>query len=306
MANPYLRFEDGAVFLGGKVLMVNSANLTFNTSLSEEKVYGDYNSKLAGANIDFINFQPNKELKGSLSITFYISAASFAIGEHPNNIDRMFEIKSGMSEKPINDNKIGRYSFDGMYLTSFAFELEPFKVIRASASYDIYGTIKKVGGADRAKQSLVNFAHGLKSFGHMLISETDANNAVGGTFEISSLKYKIDVQRKTHYHIRDLEHTSINTIANSATPHRVSVEKIESSMDIDSSEMVPYLNAYGSQQKASFLNSDKSSTISAFLYSLQGDQLARFDCSGKIQNQSHSISEGNYASSSISIREAIK
>ena len=305
MSGPYLRFEDGKISLAGQNLMVNSADLTINPSLSAERVYGDYDANIAGAKTQFIDFNPTQGIQGKLNIDFYISADTFAQDGQINNINRMFDIKEGMSEKPVNGNKIGRYTFDNAYLTSFGFSFQPFKVIRANASYDIYGSIEKSGVADRFKQASVDFAHGLKSFGNMTASGTDIEDAVDRQFEITSLDYKIIVNRKIHHRIRALENTQVDNTASGVVPVRVSTEAIEKEVQISANEMIPQLNAYGSQQKTNFVNTSDS-TISAFLYSLQGNRIARFDCSGKILNQSINISEGNYYQSKISVKEIIK
>ena len=114
------------------------------------------------------------------------------------------------------------------------------------------------------------------------------------------------MERKVHNHIRDNEHTSINTNAHGAMPFRVSVESIESEISVQANEMIPSLNAYGDYQHGNSPFDLEDSTISAFLYSLEGDQIAKFSCEGKIQSQSMSISEGNYARSNITVRGVIK
>lgn len=305
MSSPYLRFEDGKISLASQDLMVNSATLSMNPVLTAERVYGDYDASIAGAKTQFINFMPTGGINGKLDIEFYISADTFAIDGQINNINRMFDIKEGMSERPINGNKVGRYIFDNAYLTSFGFSFQPFKVIRANASYDIYGSIEKRGVADRFKKASVDFAHGLKSFGNMTASGVDAESAVGGQFEITSLDYKITVNRQIHHRIRAMENIEVDDAASGVVPVRVSTESIEKEVQIKSNEIIPQLNAYGSQQKTNFVN-QSSSTISAFLYSLQGNRIAKFDCSGRIINQSINISENNYYDAQISIKEIIK
>ena len=305
MSGPYLRFEDGKISLASQNLMVNSASLSINPVLSAERVYGDYDASIAGAKTEFVNFMPAAGINGKLEIDFYISAETFAQDGQINNINRMFDIKEGMSERPVNGNKVGRYTFDNAYLTSFGFSFHPFKVIRANASYDIYGSINKRGVADRFKKQSVDFAHGLKSFGNMTASGADIEAAVGSQFEITSLDYKITVNRKIHHRIRSMENTEVDNDAGGVVPVRVSTESIEKEIQIKSNEMIPELNAYGSQQKTNFVNTSDS-TISAFLYSLQGNRIAKFDCSGKILNQSVSISENNYYDAQINIKEIIK
>jgi hypothetical protein len=307
MSAPFLRFEDGRVQLGGKNLMVSSANLSIAPKLSEERIYGDFDQDLRGAKTEFVKFSPIGILQGKLDINFYISAETFTVNGNPNNIERMFEIKAGMSDAPINDNIVGRYKFDAAYLKNFSFSLSPYKNIIATASYDIYGTIQRYREArGRFAKSLVDFGHGLQSFGEMKISNQTAETAIGRQFEISNLKYNIVVERKVHSHIRDNEHTSVNTRPQGSTPFRITAENIQSEMTVEANEMIPNLNPYGDQQNGAIAKNLADSTITAYLYGLTGEKIAKFSSTGKIHSETMSISEGQYAKAQITIKEVIK
>ena len=366
MSTPLLRFEDSRISIGDKDVLASSANLSIAPTLEVERVYGDYDPVIAGAKTQFINFAPTQNLKGQLDVSFYISAEQFAVGGNPNTIDRMFDIADGMSETPIHNNVVGRYSFDNMYLKSFGFDMKPFGIIQANASYDIYGSVTKVIDR-RFQKSEVDFAHGLKSFGGIVASNSfkydfetyvssnsdllsfynnssntwDYNldgtyepvqsqsmevfgeshwNQFGKTegraeppksstldeFEIANLKYNIMVGRKVHNHIRSSENTATNLYADGVAPVRVTIENIEKEMTIQSNEMVERLNAYGDQQLGTSPFGLNDSRIDVFLLSLQGERIARFSASGKIQTQSLSIQEGQHATSSITIKEIVK
>jgi hypothetical protein len=305
MKNPYLRFEDGKITLNGKTIMVSSASLSIAPSLQEERVYGDLDLSIVGSKTEFVKYAATDGLKGSLSLSFYISAETFAQEGSPNSIDRLFDIKEGMSEKPIDNNEVGRYYFNNMYLKSFGFEMTPFSVIRASAEYDIYGTIRKNVGK-RFRKGLVDFAHSLKSFGNLKVAGINSDSIAGGQFEASSLRYSIKVERKLNNNIRENENTYIFTNADGPVPGRVSVEKIESEMSVSGNEIVQNLNMFGDYQNLNTVEGIIDSEISAFLYGLNGEKLAKFSSKGKIQNQSISIQEGSLASSEITIKEIIK
>ena len=303
MSKPFLRFENGKVMIGGKNLLVTSANFSMSPTLQKERVYGDLDLNVVGAKTEFVKFAPSASIKGQLDISFLINADTFS-DENSNSISRMFDIAAGMSEAPINTNLVGRYAFDHMYLRSFGFSLAPFQVIKAKAKYDIYGSITKA--VDRRMIYVEkNFAHALKSFGELKASDVE-QDSISGQFEIADLNYSISVERKVHNHIRDNEHTSINTNAHGAMPFRVSVQSIESEMSVQANEMIPSLNAYGDYQYGNTPFGLEDSTISAFLYSLEGDQIAKFSCEGKVQSQSMSISERNHARSNITIRGVVK
>jgi hypothetical protein len=305
MSKPFLRFEDGKISLGGKDLMVQSANLSITPTLEPERVYGDLDLSIVGAKTEFVNFAATAGLRGKLDISFVITAEFFKQNNTINSIDRLFEIKDGMSEDPIDGNIVGRYLFDNMYLNNFNFSIAPFQVIQANASYDIYGTILKT--ADRRFQELsIDPAHGLKSFGEVKASNTNMDTANKKQFEVSKLNYNIIVGRKVHNHIKDGEHTSINTTANGVVPTRVSIENIEAEMNIESNDIVRNLNPDGNYQSGTTPEGLNDSTIQAFLYSLQGEKIANFSCSGKIHSQSISISESSHAMGSISVKQIIK
>jgi len=305
MSKPFLRFEDGKISLGGKDLMVQSANLSITPTLEPERVYGDLDLSIVGAKTEFVNFAATAGLRGKLDISFVITAEFFKQNNTINSIDRLFEIKDGMSEDPIDGNIVGRYLFDNMYLNNFNFSIAPFQVIQANASYDIYGTILKT--VDRRFQELsIDPAHGLKSFGEVKASNTNMDTANKKQFEVSKLNYNIIVGRKVHNHIKDGEHTSINTTANGVVPTRVSIENIEAEMNIESNDIVRNLNPDGNYQSGTTPEGLNDSTIQAFLYSLQGEKIANFSCSGKIHSQSISISESSHAMGSISVKQIIK
>lgn len=300
MSGPLLRFEDGKIAIGGKDLFASSANLSISPTLEVERVYGEYDATIAGAKTNFVNFNPTQGLRGQLEVSFFISAEQFAEGGNPNTINRMFEIAEGMSEAPIHDNVVGRYSFNNMYLKSFSFDMSPFQVVRATASYNIYGSVDKVIDR-RFNKSGVDFAHSLKSFGGLSASGVSEDE-----FEIASLKYNILVNRKVHDHIRANENTRVNTNANGVMPVRVSVESIEKEMTIESSEMLENMNAYGDKQDSTSPFGLSDSRIDAFLLSMNNERIARFSVNGKIQTQSMNIAEGQYAKGNITIKEIVK
>ena len=306
MAQPFLRFENGKISLNNKDLMVNSAQLSINPSLQEERVYGDYDASISGAKTEFINFAATSNLKGQLNISFYISSDVIS----PNSVDRLFELvdvanpdnnKKTISEAPIHGNIVGRYIFDNMYLTSFNFTMSPFQLIVANATYDIYGTISRISDRFFTK-SEVDFAHALKSFGEIKISGQQSNDQL----EVQSLSYNISVERKISNQIRVNETSSANVLAGGVVPSRVSVNSIVSEVSVKCNEMIENLNSYGDQQNLSSSDNIPDSSVDIYLYGLTGERISRFRCSGKIDSQSFNIQEGANASSSIKIRQVIR
>ena len=307
MSKPYLRFEDGKVSLGNKDLMVQSASLSISPTLEPERVYGDVDINIVGAKTEFIDFAPLDGLKGKLDISFMITDELFGYSNGVNAIDKLFDIRDGMGEDPIHGNIVGRYFFNNMYLTSFSFSLAPYRVIQANATYDIYGTILKT--VDRRFQELsIDPAHGLKSFGKVKASNTEMSAVNGRQFEVSQMDYSITVGRKVHNNIRDSEHTSLSTNANGVAPHRVSVENIEVEMMIEANDIAQKLSQYGEYHggNARPVELNRNSSIAAYLYSMNGNRIAKFQCEGKIQEQSVSLGEGNYSRGRVVVKQIVK
>lgn len=308
MSKPFLRFEDGKISLGNKDLMVTSASLSISPGLEPERVYGDYSPSIVGSNTEFIDFAPKGGLAGKLEIKFMIIDETFDVDNNlANDINVLFDIRNGMSEEAIHGNIVGRYFFDNMYLNSFSFSLAPYRIIQASASYDIYGSIYKAIDR-RFQKTSIDPAHGLKSFGKIEASNTSMQTANGRQFEVSQLDYSIRVGRKLHYHIRDGEHTRVATASNGIVPHRVSVENIEATMSLEGNDIVQKLNPYGEFQAGSGRASeaDRNSSVFAFLYTMSGKRIASFGCEGKITEQSVDISEGDYAKGKLTVKQIIK
>ena len=307
MSQPFLRFEDGKIALGGKDLLVQSAQLSIAPSLEADRVYVDYDASLSGAKIELPTraFSPVGGLAGSLSISFIVTADFFAQNQTVNSIDRLFDISSGMSEDPINGNIVGRYLFDHMYLRDFGFSLSPFRTIVAKANYNIYGTIRKTASRRFTRVSL-DPAHGLKSFGEVKASGLNMDSYSGGRFEVTQLDYNILVGRKISNLIRESEHTTVNTRADGVLPSRVSVENIEVTMTVKGNEIVRNLNPMGDAQSGTTPDGLSDSSIDAYLYSLGGNRIAKFSCTGKIMQQSLSVAEGAHSMSSLTIKQIIK
>lgn len=295
-----LRFENGKIMIGGKDLLVVSASLSMNTNLQVNRVYGDYDPKIAGAKTEVVDYVPNAGLRGTLDISFYISADTFAVEGIPNNIERMFEIIDGMSEEPIDNNLVGRYRFNNIFLKSFSFSARPLGLVRANASYEIYGTMYEVA-SKRFHKTEVDFAHAVKSFGGIKASGVDIED-----LKIFELNYSAVVSRSVSNLIRHNEHTSRNTYPEGVVPSRVSVEGIEKEIKIKSSEIVQRLNAYGDYQPLTSPEISPMSSINIYLLSNTGDKIAAFDVYGKIMSQSMNIQEGNQSVSEITIKEVVK
>lgn len=310
MATPLLRFEDGRVIIGGKEILVTSASLSLKNNLAKERVYGDLDIETRGCKVDFLKYHPVNGVQGSLSITFMVSASLLG----PNNVESFLELsmistsagaKKNISEKPINNNVVGRYKFDNMYLKAFGFEMKPFNLIRATATYDIYGTIHST--ADRwLTLEDRDFGHSLKSFGSIKITGAEIDSIFSYGFQILSMKYNILVNRKAANRIRENENTGISKYSGGSVPYRVTVEKIEAQAEVTGSELIDDLNAYGDQQRGSQAESLQNSVINLFMYTMNGVKIGNFSLEGKIIGQQMNISEQNPAACQVNFHQVIR
>lgn len=305
MSESFFRFENTKIQIDGKDLMVTSANLSMETSLQSERVYGDYDAEIDGATTEFVTHSPNAGIRGTLEVQFLISAENFAQEGTPNNIDRFLEIKAGMSEKSINDNVVGPYEFDNIYLNNFGFQLVPFDLVKASARYSIYGSIYK-DAAQRLAGASSNFAHAFKSFNDIKINSASSYGIFGNDFFAKKLQYQINVERKAQTNIANSESSLFSKSADGVVPKRLSVSRIESEMNIESNEIVPELNDRGDQQSSSIYSEKMQSTVTAYLFSMGGDRLASFSCSGRVSSQGFNVSEGQNGAAKISIKGVVK
>lgn len=304
MSESFFRFENTKIQIDGKDLMVTSANLSMETSIQTERVYGDYDPETGGAKVDVMSLSPNVGVRGTLEIKFLISAENFTRDGLVNNIDRFLEIKSGMNERPINDNFVGPYRFDNMYLNNFGFQLTPFELVKASARYSIYGSI---GDAIPSRLPSVSnsFAHAFKSFNDIKINSSSPFSVFGGAFFAKKIQYQINAKREVQTNIADSER-SIFYSSDGVVPKRLAVSEIESQMDIEANKMIPELNDKGDHQNNPVYGDRPLSTITAYLSDMQGNRLASFSCSGKIISQGFNIGENDNAIANISIKEVIK
>ena len=122
-------------------------------------------------------------------------------------------------------------------------------------------------------------------------------------FEITDLDYSINVERNKSALIRSNENTIINTRAEGAKYSRVSTNNMESIMQISSNELIDKLNPYGEFQDSTFV---PGSSICAYLYTINGAPLAKFNCEGKITNQSLDVKKDGMTAANITIKEILK
>lgn len=314
MTNQFLNFEDTTVQIGGKTMFAVSASMQISPKIGADRVYGSFNKDIVGSTTQLHRQAAQAPIEGSLDVTFYLTSEFFSETLEP---DSLFDVKN-VDENPIKNNRIGRYILGDLYLNKFNFKLKPFGVVHATASYFMTGTLYRERGSNRIPFSEMEHfdpAHALRCFvvakagGDDLQDiddvEEDEGNPIDYTFEITDLDYSITVERNKSALIRINEHSSVNTRPEGAKYSRVSVNNMESVMKITSNDLIDRLNPYGEYQKGGFVPENVSS-ICAYLYTVNGKPLAKFQSQGKVVDQSLNVNTDGMTDANITIKEIIK
>ena len=309
MSFQFLNFEDTHIKIGGKTMYAISASMQIQPQIGADRVYGNFNREIAGTETKLHRQAALGPIEGSLDVTFYLTT-DFFTGLEPDSI---FDVEN-VTEKPIKNNRIGRYILGDLYLTKFSFKLKPFNVVEATASYFMSGTLSQDRPSYRIPLSQMESfdpVHALRCFavmtsaGKNMVDIADIGESAY-VFEITDLDYRINVERNKRALIRTNENTIINTRPDGAKYNRVSVNNMESSMQISSNDLVDRLNPYGDRQELHALPAHGGSAISAYLYTINGSRLAQFSCEGKVVDQSLTVNKDGMTTANITVKEIIR
>jgi len=316
MANEFafLNFESTTIELGGHKLFATDGTIDIKPNLGEGRVYGEFNPEICGTKTKMHRQAPLSPMEGTLNVNFYITKEFF---DAVLGLNELFDVEN-VSELPIKNNRIGRYVLGDLYLQSFRFSMTPFGVIKASAGYIMTGTMYRVRPSyQMTTGDIKEFdpAHALRSFalvkaGGRNLQDDDflrsGGNAQDYVFEITSLEYNINVERRTSGLIRSNENSIINTKAEGATVSRVSVNNMYSDMKITSNDLVDRLNPYGDHQVGTTPFGIEDASITAYLYSINGERLSKFKSTGKIEMQSLQVNKDGMTTANISVKQIIR
>ena len=308
MSFQFLNFEDTHVKIGGKTMYATSASMQIKPQIGAERVYSGFDRETLTTQTKLHRQAALGPIEGSLDVTFYLTTNLF----ESLSPDSIFDVEN-VDEKPIVNNRIGRYILGDLYLTKFGFKLKPFNVVEATASYFMSGTLERDRPSYRIPLSeMEGFdpVHALRCFAVMSAGGVDMQTIDDVSdsdyvFEITDLDYSINVERNKSALIRINENTIINTRPQGAKYNRVSVNNMESSMQISSNDLVDKLNPYGEYQYGNAPPGTDSS-IAAYLYTINGSRLAKFNCSGKITDQSLAVNKDGMTTANVTVKEIIR
>jgi len=336
----FTNFNRCLIELGDQQIYATSASLSSSTSLARDTRLNGFSEDLAGATVNDPNLVPSGPLKGSLSFEFIIAE------QHFNPIKSIFDISKSMSDGFIPIGRIGSYRFWNAAITSFSFTMEPFQLVRASAEYDIFGTVFEVGDKNLPDPPYINPAESLKGFGEVTASGINLQDE-NESFDLRMLKaeYTASVNRNINYTIRMNEQPGSKLYSGGVLPYRAALNEIDINCNVKANKIINYinhkgviqmrsggtfpeevavqLNLYGAFKENVYTKiSDSSEKIDEKAYldlpdggggkdlysgpERESMHIASFGCSGKVTNQALNAQEGGYLSGGFSVRQVVK
>ena len=240
----FVNFKRCLVELGDQQIYATSAQLNVSTSLDRDVRFDGFSQTKAGATVNDPTFVPTGPISGSLTFEFIIAE------QHFNPIRSIFDISSDMSEELIPLGRIGNYRFWNASLSSFSFSMEPFQLVKASAEYEIFGTIHEVGDKKLPEIPDINPAESLKSYGEITASGIDLQDE-NNNFDMRMLsaEYTASATRQNTYTIRMNEHPSSNFAAGGILPYRSAIKDISIECNVRANKIINYINHKGVVQK---------------------------------------------------------
>lgn len=338
----FTSFRDCLVELGGTQVFATSASLSIETSLQRDVRIEGYSTNSAGALINQPTLVPTAGVKGTLQFEFVISSEHFSIDPATgrNNINKIFELSREMSPELTKIGRIGNYRFFNAGIKTLSFEMKPFSLIRARAEYEIFGSIVEVnrkslpvqsgcykdGVIDRSINNQadcnlsggtwrygINPAEGLKSFGTVVANGINLKTSDVYDIELISANYSINAKRKFNYTMRANEHPVQSFVPGAMMPYRVSLSELEINCDISSNKIIPNINEGGNLQSSFDSLSLSEIEVRLSLFEARnfgsGDKsqnLAQFDCIGKVTSENLEVSEGSYLTGSFNVMQVKK
>jgi hypothetical protein len=235
----------------------------------------------------------NSPIVGSLDVNFYVNEG---------NLPHFFNI-TGLSDPtvfpPLDEERItgflGEFCFDHAYLKSFKFSLAPNSISQATASFDLYGEIRKVpevvdGYYSSSLYDQQSVPHGQNS----LVLGADAF----GQENVSTFSYSIQVERTPKFVCPDINTNDTNV---GLQPERVTKRNTIITMSLTADTMdTELLTSDFHGDTAELKVKLKDLNYSSFDDNSNGF-LHEFKCHGPITKQSLSVQSAGYLNGSIEV-----
>ena len=236
---------------------------------------------------------------GKLDVNFYINQG---------NLPTFFDI-TGLANPtqfpPVNEEKItgflGDFCFENAYLNSLSFSLSPNSLSQATASFTLYGELKKSStvSANYYSSSLYN----QQSVPHGQESQILGASYFGQN-NVTDFSYSITVDRTPRYAAPTYQgSTDAGLIPDRVTKNRTTISMSLSADDIDA-------DLFNSNFHAKRGEVDVELKDLSYDYSKSSDNnnglLHKFRCNGVILDNSISIQSAGYLNGSINIQQILE
>jgi len=310
----FVSFRDCMVTIGAFQVYATSVSLDMQTSLTKDVRLEGFDGDLVAATVNRPTLTPTDGVKGTLSVDFVVSKQHFLYDEieNENNIASIFELNKQTSTALQQFGRVGNYRFFNAGLKSFSFSMRPFDLVRASAEYEIFGSIIQVSKELDVIDNL-NPAEGLKSFGDVVVDGINLQDQSRFNIQLLSAQYSVRASRKYNFSIRANEHPVANYVPGAIMPYRVSLADLTIETQITSNKIIPAINETGKMQHG-FGGEDFSEVeVTLQLFEAkdeagdgQSNLLAKFGCVGQVTQQSLSAQGGSYLNGNFSVKQVIK
>ena len=243
---------------------------------------------------DYVSTGP---VQGKLDVSFYINTG---------NLQSFFNI-TGLTNPqqypPIEETKLtgflGDFAFSCAHLQSIEFSLSPNSLSQASASFGIYGEIKKIDG-------LTTSYYNSSLYSQQSVPHGQNSNIIGtsklGIEHPISFNYSIEVDTSPRYAIP----TGSSSDSEGIIPDRVSKKSTRISMSMNGEAINPEIvSDAGIPKRANLKAVLRDLSYESFEDNSNGF-MHTFECSGVINSQSLSIGSEEYLNGSISVSQLLK
>jgi hypothetical protein len=310
----FVSFRDCMVTIGAFQVYATSVSLDMQTSLTKDIRFDSFDIDQVGATVNNPTLTPTDGVKGTLSVDFVISKQHFIYDEvnNRNTIASIFELNKQTSTALQQFGRVGEYRFFNAGLKSFSFSMRPFDLVRATAEYEIFGSIIQISKELDVIDNL-NPAEGLKSFGDVVVDGINLQDKSRFNVQLLSAQYSVRADRKYNFSIRANEHPVANYVPGAIMPYRVSLSGLVIETRITSNKIIPAINETGKMQHG-FGGEDFSAVeVALQLFEAkdeagdgQSNLLAKFGCAGQVTQQSLSAQDGSYLNGNFTVRQVVK
>jgi hypothetical protein len=234
---------------------------------------------------------------GQLNVNFYLNTG---------NLPAFFNI-TGLANPsqfpPVNEERItgfiGDFVFDHAYLNSLSFSVSPNSISQASASFSLYGSIRKVEG-------LTDDYFNCDIYKQQSIAHGDNTSVVGadslGIEHPIGFSYNINVER-----VPSFEAPNVNSSSDvGLVPRRVSKRSSTIQMSVEGEHIDPDILSDGFNGRQANLTAFlRDLSYSSFEDNSNG-LIHAFNCSGVITSQSLRVGSEGHLNGSVSVVQKLR